>query len=42
MPLNDFYETITFMVPSQPGFEFTTPRDAAELDLGRRNISSSV
>ena len=42
VPLDDFYEAITFMEPSRPGFELAAPRDAAELDLGRRDVSSSV
>ncbi len=42
VPLDGFYEAITFMEPSRPGFELATPRDAAELDLGHRDVSSSV
>ena len=34
--LDDFYESITFMEPSRPGFEFAEARDSAELDLSRR------
>ena len=41
VPLDDFYQAITFMIPSRPGFELAAPRDAAELDLGRREVSSS-
>ena len=36
VPLDDFYEAITFMEPSRPGSEFAAARDAAELDLSRR------
>ena len=41
VPLDDFYQAITFMMPSRPGFELAAPRDPAELDLGRREVSSS-
>lgn len=34
--LDDFYEAITFMVPSRDGFEFAAPRSQAPLDLSRR------
>ena len=34
--LDDFYETITFMEPSRPGFELALGRSAAPLDLERR------
>ena len=37
--LDDFYEAITFMVPSRPGFELAPARAQAELDLSRRPIS---
>ena len=37
--LDDFYEAITFMEPSRPGFELAPPRDAAEVDLSRRRVS---
>ena len=30
--LDDFYESITFMVPSRPGFELAPSRDPAELN----------
>ena len=36
VPLDDFYESITFVEPSSPGYEFAVPRDAADLDLTRR------
>lgn len=36
VPLDDFYEAITFMEPSRPGFALAPARDAAELDLSRR------
>ena len=34
--LDDFYEAVTFMEPSKPGFELAPARDSAELDLARR------
>ena len=34
--LDDFYEAVTFMEPSRPGFELAPARDSAELDLSRR------
>ena len=34
--LDDFYEAITFMIPSRPGFEFAPGRDQAELNLSVR------
>ena len=34
--LDDFYDAITFMVPSRPGFELAPARDQAPLDLSRR------
>ena len=37
--LDDFYESITFMTPSQPGFEHALGRRAAPLDLTRRKTS---
>ncbi|MDD9855493.1 MAG: NYN domain-containing protein [Gammaproteobacteria bacterium] len=37
--LDDFYESITFLEPSKPGYEPVPPRDAAKLDLSRRAIS---
>ncbi len=39
VPLDDFYESITFMEPSKPGFAIAHPRDAIELDLSRRKVS---
>lgn len=39
VPLDDFYEAVTFMEPSLPGHELAQPRDAAALDLGRRHVS---
>ena len=38
IPLDDFYEAITFMEPSRPGFELAVGRNAAELDLTRREV----
>ena len=37
--LDDFYEAITFMEPSRPGFELVSARDAAELDLSQRKTA---
>ena len=37
--LDDFYEAITFMEPSRPGFELVSARDAAELDLCQRQTA---
>ena len=37
--LDDFYDGITFMEPSRPGFEFAVARDSAELDLSRRQMA---
>ena len=38
VPLDDFYEAITFMEPSRPGFELAPARDALQLDLSRRPV----
>ena len=38
--LDDFYEAITFMEPSRPGFELERPRKSAELDLSLRPVLS--
>ena len=40
VPLDDFYDAITFMEPSRPGFELAQARDAAPLDLSRRLMTS--
>lgn len=37
--LDDFYEAITFMEPSRPGHELAAARDAAVLDLPKRNTA---
>ena len=37
--LDDFYDAITFMEPSRPGFELAPARARAELDLSRRSVS---
>ena len=37
--LDDFYESVTFMEPSRPGFELAMGRDPAPLDLSRRAMS---
>ncbi len=34
--LDDFYESITFMEPSRPGFELAAGRESARIDLSRR------
>ena len=36
--LDDFYEAITFMEPSRPGFELAPARDSVELDLSLRPV----
>ncbi len=36
IPLDDFYDSITFLEPPQPGRPVANPRDAAPLDLSRR------
>ena len=38
--LDDFYEAITFMEPSRPGFELARSRKSAELDLSLRPARS--
>ncbi len=38
--LDDFYEAITFLEPSQPGHEYAPGRKAATLDLARRQVLS--
>ena len=40
VPLDDFYDAITFMEPSRPGFELAPARNPAEPDLSRRRISA--
>ena len=39
--LDDFYESITFLEPSRPGFELAPARDSADLDLSRRPFVSA-
>jgi len=39
VPLDDFYEAITFMEPSRPGHEFAHERRSSELDLSRRPVA---
>ncbi len=36
VPLDDFYESITFMEPSRPGHELARERPSTALDLSRR------
>ena len=38
--LDDFYDSITFLEPSRPGFELAAARDPAQLDLSRRPTAS--
>lgn len=37
--LDDFYDAITFMEPSRPGFALAAARDSAALELSRRAIA---
>ena len=39
VPLDDFYETITFMEPSIPGFELAQGRGPSDLDLSTRPVA---
>ena len=39
VPLDDFYESITFMEPSRPGHELAPERRSSELDLSRRPMA---
>ena len=39
VPLDDFYEAITFMEPSWPGYEFARSRSSGKLVLCRRALS---
>ena len=39
IPLDDYYEAITFREPSRPGHEFASQRDAAPLDLTIRPLA---
>ena len=41
VPLDDYYEAITFREPSRPGYEFAARRDEAPLDLAQRPMASS-
>ena len=36
IPLDDFYEAITFLTPSRPGFPLAFARDASSLELDKR------
>ena len=42
IPLDDYYDAITFREPSRPGYEFAPPRDQAPLDLTRRPMARGV
>lgn len=39
VPLDDFYEAITFVEPSKPGYPEVQGRKSAELDLSRRPLA---
>ena len=39
VPLDDYYDSITFREPSRPGHEFALARDATPLDLTRREMA---
>ena len=39
VPLDDFYDSITFREPSRPGHEFALARDATPLDLSNRPMA---
>ena len=37
--LDDFYDSVTYVEPSRPGFELSQGRDSAPLDLSKRPVS---
>ena len=39
VPLDDYYDAITFRAPSHPGHEFALRRDESELDLSNRPMA---
>ena len=39
VPLDEFYESITFTEPSRPGHELAPERRSSELDLSRRPMA---
>ena len=39
VPLDNYYDAITFREPSRPGHEFALARDEAELDLSQRPMA---
>ena len=39
IPLDDYYDSITFREPSRPGHEFAPARDAVPLDLSQRPVA---
>ncbi len=41
IPLDDFYEAITFLEPSKPGYEFAPARFSTALDLSVRPVANS-
>lgn len=40
IPLDDYYDAITFREPSRPGYEFARRRDEATLDLSQRPMAA--
>ena len=42
IPLDDYYDALTFREPSRPGYEIAPPRDQALLDLSRRPMAPDV
>ena len=42
IPLDDYYDAITFREPSRPGYEFAPSRDQVALDLTRRPMVRGV
>ena len=39
VPLDDFYDSITYLEPSNPGFRLAMPREASDLDLSIRPMA---
>lgn len=42
IPLDDYYDAITFREPSRPGYEFAPRRDQVTLDLSQRPMASQT
>ena len=38
IPLEDYYESVTYLEPSRPGFPLSQPRESIPLDISRRPI----